>query len=59
MRILSDEAINAVVAYLNSPSHAALAALARSFHPHMEPQSVAYLAKHFQVLLEAARGDNQ
>lgn len=29
-----------------------LAALARGFHPQMEPQSVAYLLDHFQVALK-------
>lgn len=54
MRILSPEIVDAVTAYLNSPSPAALSALTRGFQGNIDPRSLAYLAEHFRALLRAA-----
>lgn len=55
MRILSPEILTAVVAYMDSPSPAALSALTRGIHASADPRSLPYLIKHLTVMMQAAR----
>lgn len=48
---LAEAAVNAVIGHLGAPTDQEVAALARSFHPDMDPRSVTYLARHFQRML--------